>query len=107
MFAFVFQTVKDTDHEFYRDVLHPSIHGDALHIAMRIRNYSSRRTWVHKVLFHTNHVDVHLMLEFAKSGLVPANLHEYFKTESRTSIGMMDTLLRHPAWIDTDEHLCE
>jgi hypothetical protein len=45
MFAFVFQAVKDTDHEFYRDVLHPSIHGDALQIAMRIRDYSSRRTW--------------------------------------------------------------
>lgn len=107
MFAFVFQTVKDTDHEFYRDVLHPSIHGDALHIAMRIRDYPSRRTWVHKVLFHTNHVYVHLMLEFAKSGLVPAHLHEYFKTESMTSIQMMDTLLRHPSWMNTDEHLTE
>ena len=107
MFAFVFQTVKDTDHEFYRDVLHPSIHGDALHIAMRIRDYSSRRTWVHKVLFHTNHVDVHLMLEFAKGGLVPAHLHEYFKTESMTSIQMMDALLKHPSWINTDEHLAE
>jgi len=107
MFAFVFQTVKNTDHEFYRDVLHPSIHGDALHIALRIRNYSSRRTWVHKVLFHTNHLYVHLMLEFAKSGLVPAYLHEYFRTESRTSIRMMDALLRHSAWINTDEHLCE
>jgi hypothetical protein len=107
MFAFVFQTVKDTDHEFYRDVLHPSIHGDALHIAMRIRDYFSRRTWVHKVIFHTNHVYVHLMLEFAKSGLVPAHLHEYFKTESLTSIQMMNALLRHPAWINTDEHLSE
>jgi hypothetical protein len=48
------------------------------------RDYSSRRTWVHKVLFHTNHVYVHLMLEFAKSGLVPAHLHEYFQTESLT-----------------------
>lgn len=36
-FAFMFQCVKGTDHEFYRDVLHPSIHGDGLHIAMRLR----------------------------------------------------------------------
>ena len=70
--------------------------GDALHIAMRIRDYSSRRTWVHKVLFHTNQVYVHLMLEFAKSGLVPAHLHEYFKTESLKSIQMLDAVLRHP-----------
>jgi hypothetical protein len=47
------------------------------------------------------------MLEFAKSGLGPAHLHKYFKTESLTSIQMMDTLLKHPAWIDTDEHLSE
>jgi len=39
--------------------------------------------------------------------LVPAPLHEYFKTESLTSIQMMDALLRHPAWINTDEHLSE
>jgi hypothetical protein len=50
---------------------------------------------------------VHLTLEFAKSGLVPAHLYEYFKTESLTSIQMMDALLRHPAWINTDEHLSE
>ena len=46
MFAFVFEEVKGTDHQFYRDVLHPSIHGDALHIAMRLRDEKSRSTWV-------------------------------------------------------------
>jgi hypothetical protein len=46
MFAFIFEPVKGTDHEFYRDVLHPSIHGDALHISMRVRHEASRRTWV-------------------------------------------------------------
>jgi hypothetical protein len=35
MFLFIFEPVQGTDHEFYRDVLHPSIHGDALHLAMR------------------------------------------------------------------------
>jgi hypothetical protein len=42
MFAFIFEAVNGTDHEFYRDVLHPSIHGDALHIAMRVRDQESR-----------------------------------------------------------------
>jgi hypothetical protein len=48
MFAFIFQPVKGTDHEFYRDVLHPSIHGVALHIALRVRDQASKRTWVAK-----------------------------------------------------------
>jgi hypothetical protein len=107
MFAFVFEEVKDTDHQFYRDVLHPSIHGDAMHIAMRLRDEKSRRTWVHKVIFHTNHVYVHFMLQFAESGLVPAQMHEYFKNESLKSLQMMTTLLDHPDWKGTDERLSE
>ncbi len=107
MFAFVFEEVKGTDHQFYRDVLHPSIHGDALHITMRLRDKKSRRTWVHKVIFHTNHVYVHFMLRFAESGLVPAQMREYFKNESQKSLQMMTTLLNHPDWKDTDERLSE
>jgi hypothetical protein len=34
MFAFGFEEVHGTDHQFYRDVVHPSIHGDALHIGI-------------------------------------------------------------------------
>jgi hypothetical protein len=56
--------INATDHEFYRDVLHPSIHGDALHLAMRVRDQASKRTWVHKCLFHANYV--HMLLQFAK-----------------------------------------
>jgi hypothetical protein len=48
MFAFVFEEVRGTDHQFYRDLLHPSIHGDALHIAMQLRDEKSRRTRVDK-----------------------------------------------------------
>ncbi len=107
MFAFVFEEVKGTDHQFYRDVLHPSIHGDALHIAMRLRDEKSRRTWVHKVIFHTNHVYVHFMLQFAESGLVPAQMHEYFNNESLKSLQMMTTLLNHPDWKGTNECLSE
>lgn len=107
MFAFVFEEVKGTDHQFYRDVLHPSIHGDALHITMRLRDEKSRRTWVHKVIFHTNHVYVHFMLQFAESGLVPAQMYEYFKNESLKSLQMMTALLNHPDWKGTDERLCE
>jgi hypothetical protein len=107
MFAFVFEEVKDTDHQFYRDVLHPSIHGDAMHIAMRLRDEKSQRTWVHKVIFHTNHVYVYFMLQFAESGLVPAQMQEYFKNESLKSLQMTTTLLNHPDWQGTDEHLSE
>jgi hypothetical protein len=107
MFAFVFEEVKGTDHQFYRDVLHPSIHGDALHIAMRLRDEKSRRAWVHKIIFHANHVYVHFILQFAESGLVPAQMHEYFKSESLKSLQMMTTLLNHPDWRGTDERLFE
>jgi len=107
MFAFVLEEVKGTDHQFYRDVLHPSIHGDALHIAMRLRDEKSRKTWVHKVIFHTNHVYVHFMLQFAESGFVPAQMHEYFKNENMKSLQMMTSLLNHPDWKGTDERLSE
>jgi hypothetical protein len=107
MFAFVFQEVKGTDHQFYRDVLHPSIHGDALHVAMRLRDETSRKTWIHKVMFHTNQVYVHFMLELAKSGLVPSELYEYFKNESLKALQAMVTLRDHPAWQGVDEHLSE
>lgn len=107
MFAFVFEEVKGTDHQFYRDVLHPSIHGDALHIAIRLRDVKSRRTWVHKVIFHVNHVYVYFMLQFAESGIVPLEMHEYFKNENLKSLQMMTTLLNHPDWQDTDQHLSE
>ena len=87
--------------------MHPSIHGDALHIAMRRRDVESARTWVHKGLFHTNHVCVHLTLQFAERGLVPAALHDCFKKESLKSLQAMDVLLKHPTWQGTDEHLSE
>ena len=107
MFAFIFQPVKGTDHEFYRDVLHPSIHGDALHIAMRVRDQASKRTWVHKCLFHANHVYVHMLLQFAKSGKVPQEFKGYIRAESAKAIRVMTALLEHPDWKGTDEQLSE
>jgi hypothetical protein len=107
MFAFIFQPVKGTDHEFYRDVLHPSIHGDALHIAMRVRDQASKRIWVHKCLFHANHVYVHMLLQFAKSGMVPHEFQDYIREESAKAIRVMTTLLEHPDWKGTDEQLSE
>jgi hypothetical protein len=107
MFAFIFQPVMGTDHEFYRDVLHPSIHGDALHIAMRIRDQASKRTWVRKCLFHANHVYVHMLLEFAKSGEVPEVFQHYIRNESANAMRLMSTLLDHPDWKGSDEHLSE
>ena len=107
MFAFIFQPIKGTDHEFYRDVLHPSIHGDALHIAMRVRDQASKRTWVHKCLFHANHVYVHMLLQFAKSGKVPQQFQDYIREESAKAIRVMSALLEHPDWKGTDEQLSE
>jgi hypothetical protein len=107
MFAFMFQPVKGTDHEFYRDVLHPSIHGDALHIAMRVRDQASKRIWVRKCLFHATHVYVHMLLQFAKSGKVPQEFRDYIGKESAKAICVMTTLLEHPDWKGTDEQLSE
>jgi hypothetical protein len=107
MFAFMFQPVKGTDREFYRDVLHPSIHGDALHITMRVRGQASKRTWVHKCLFHANHVYVHMLLQFAKSDRVPQEFRDYIRDESAKAIRIMGALLEHPDWKGTDEELSE
>ena len=105
MFAFVFEEVQGTDHQFYRDVLHPSIHGDMLHIAMRVRDEKSERNWVHKVIFHAYDVYVHFMLQFEEAGLVPLQERQYFENERQKSRQMMTALLNHPAWKDTDERL--
>jgi hypothetical protein len=58
-------------------------------------------------MFHTNHVYVHLMQEFAKSGLVPAELHGHSKQECLNSVRLMTTLHNHPDWKGTDELLSE
>ncbi|HET9281402.1 MAG TPA: hypothetical protein VFR24_05520 [Candidatus Angelobacter sp.] len=107
MFAFIFQPVKGTDHEFYRDVLHPSIHGDALHIAMRVRDEASKLNWVHKCSFHANHVYAHMLLQFAKNGNVPQQFRDYIREESAKAIRVMSALLEHPDWRSTDEQLSE
>jgi len=93
MFLFIFESVKDTDHEFYRDVLHPSIHGDALHLAMRIRNAPAQKSWLLKCAVHANHVYCHFLLVFAKSGKVPQHLGSYIQLESARSIRAIKSLL--------------
>ena len=45
------------------------------------------------------------MLQFTESGLVSAQMYEYFKNERLKSLQMMTTLLNHPAWKGTDEDL--
>jgi hypothetical protein len=74
---------------------------------MRLRDGNSRKTWVHKCIFHTNHVYTHFLLQFAQSGQVPADLREYFKNESTKSLQAMAALLKHPDWQGVDEHLSE
>jgi len=99
IFAFVFQPVKDTDDYFYRDVLHPSVQGDALHLAMRTRDEASRKTWIFNCSFHANSVYCHFLLQFAKTGKVPDYMKERVKEQAAKCIRWQKTLLQHPQWI--------
>jgi len=105
VFAFVFQPVKDTNHHFYRDVLHPSVHGDALHLAMRTRDEASRKTWVFNCSFQANSVYCHFLLQFAKTRKVPDYMKERVKGEAAKCIRWQKALLEHPQWKGTDEYL--
>jgi hypothetical protein len=107
MFAFVFEPVKGTDHQFYRDVLHPAIHGDALHLAMRTRDEPSTKAWILKCSFHANRVYCHFLLEFARSGVVPETYRAYIRAESEQSIRAMTSLLKDPRFRVAEEQLHE
>ena len=88
----------------------PSV-GDALHIAMRLRDGQLKEK--HRVSscyvpydprFYTHFSST----QFAQSGQVPGSrLHEYFKNESTKSLRVMAALLKHPDWQGVDEHLSE
>ena len=105
IFAFLFQPVKDTDHHFYRDVLQPSVHGDALHLAMRTRDEASRKTWIFNCSFQANSVYCHLLLQFVETGKVPDSMKECIKEEVAKCIRWQKTLLEHPKFKGTNEHL--
>lgn len=105
IFGFIFQPIKDTDHHFYRDVLHPSVHGDALHLAMRTRDEASRKTWVFNCSFQANSVYCHFLLQFAKTGKVPDYMKERVKEEAAKCIRWQKALLEHPQWKGTNEYL--
>jgi hypothetical protein len=107
MFMFVFEAVQGTDHESYRDVLHPSIHGDGLHLAMRIRNEPSQKSWLLKCAVHANHVYCHFLLALAKSGTVPEHLREYIQMESARSIRAIKVLLEEKDRQGIEERLVE
>jgi hypothetical protein len=64
MFDFIFEELEGTRNQLYRDVLHPSIHGDALHVAMRLRDQKSKKTWVHECIIRTNVIYVYFFLQF-------------------------------------------
>lgn len=104
-FAFLFLPVKDTDHLFYRDVLHPSVHGDALRLVMRTRDEASRKTWIYNCLFQADTVYCHFLLQFAKSGQVPEYMQEQVRAESEKCIQRRNGLLQHPEFRGTDEYL--
>jgi len=104
-FAFVFQRVKDTDHHFYSDVLHPSVHGDAIHLAMRTRDEASRKAWVFNCSFQADNVYCHLLLQFAKSGKVPDYMQEDVKADAAKCIRRQRALIEHPQWKGTEEYL--
>ena len=83
IFGFVFQPIQEPDHYFYRDVLHPSVHGDALHLAMRTKDEASRKTWIFNCSFQANSVYCHLLLQFAKTGKAPDYMKEHVKEATR------------------------
>lgn len=96
MFAFIFKTVKNTDHEFYRDVLHPSVHGDALHIAMRLRDETSKNSWICTCSFYAENVYRHFLCEFDRNSRVPDYMKEEIKLEIHKCTRRRLALLKRP-----------
>ncbi|WP_058186187.1 hypothetical protein [Terracidiphilus gabretensis] len=92
MFDFMFEKVKGTENELYRDVLHPSVHGDALHVAMRMRDKESEKAWIHRCIVHTNVVFSYFLLQF--KGKLPPELNEALTGSGLESVKKMNALLR-------------
>lgn len=105
IFAFLFQPVRGTDHYFYRDVLHSSVHGDAFHLAMQTRDEASRKTWIFNCSFQANSVYCHFLLQFAKTERVPDFMKEVVKKEAAKCIRWQKTILEHPQFKGTNEYL--
>jgi hypothetical protein len=105
MFDFIFEEIQGTNNQLYRDVLHPSIHGDALHVAMRLRDQKSTKTWVHRCIVHTNVVYVYFLLQFA--GKIPEELKNYIDAERVQSIKRMNAMFKEPEWQGMADPLSE
>jgi hypothetical protein len=103
VFDFIFEKVSGTENEIYRDVLHPSIHGDAMHITMRARDSEAGRVWTNKCVFHSHALYLHFLSELAKSQHGFPDFHGYAKSEAIRSGETMNAVLTAAPWLETDE----
>jgi hypothetical protein len=106
MFDFIFEELQGTKNELYRDVLHPSIHGDALHVGMRLRDQKSTKTWVHECVTRTNVVYVYFLLQVAVK-IPPAELENYIAPVRLESIKRMGAMFKEPEWQGMADPLSE
>jgi hypothetical protein len=96
MFDFIFEELEGTTNQLYRDVLHPSIHGDALHVGMRLRDQKSTKTWVHECITRANVVYIYFLLQFGVK--IPEELKKYINTPRVESIKRMTAMFEQPEW---------
>ncbi|HEY4048289.1 MAG TPA: hypothetical protein VGM27_15610 [Acidobacteriaceae bacterium] len=81
VFAFLYEPVKDTENQFYRDVLHPSVHGDAFHLAMRTRNEAAKRAWSMKCQNGADQIYKHFLIRLRESAIVPSDFQKKLQLE--------------------------
>lgn len=106
MFEFIFEQLRGTKNELYRDVLHLSIHGDALHVGMRLRDQKSKKTWVHECVIRTNVVYVYFLSQMA-ANIPPAELKDYIAPVKVESIKRMGAMFKEPEWRGMADPLSE
>jgi hypothetical protein len=104
-FAFLYEPIKGTDHLFYRDVLHPSTHGDSMHIIMRIRDEGSSKTWVRKCCIHTHAIYCHFLFVCVRLQMIPEEYVETIRLESAQSLHRMKDFLTAPQWKEVEAQL--
>jgi hypothetical protein len=107
MFGFIFEEIQGTNNQVYRDVLHPSIHGDALHVAMRLRDKKSTKTWVHKCVVNTNAIYIYFFLQFGVDGKLPEELNKYMNAARVQSMKRLNAMFEKPEWRGMADPLSE
>lgn len=84
-------------------MLHPSIHGDAMHITMRARDSEARRVWTNKCVFHSHALYLHFLSELSKRQDEFPDFQGYAQSEAIRSGETMNAVLAAAPWLGTDE----